>query len=101
MTMSSVVKPGAVRIGTTGYTANGITYSAFEKTDGTYAVSYTHLDVYKRQLLQSTHILAQLVQLGNLRLVKHSKRVFLRNQRVKAHQQFFYLFTVRCRIRCV
>ncbi len=35
--MSSVVKPGAVRIGTTGYTANGITYSAFENTDGTYA----------------------------------------------------------------
>lgn len=35
--MSSVVKPGAVRIGTTGYTASGITYSAFENTDGTYA----------------------------------------------------------------
>ena len=41
-------------------------------------VSYTHLDVYKRQ------------QLGNLRLFKHSKRVFLRNQRIKTHQQFFY-----------
>ena len=35
--LSSVVKPGAVRIGTKGYTANGITYSAFENTDGTYA----------------------------------------------------------------
>ncbi|WP_308760854.1 glycoside hydrolase family 30 beta sandwich domain-containing protein [uncultured Bacteroides sp.] len=35
--MSSVVKPGAVRIGTTGYTASGVTYSAFENTDGTYA----------------------------------------------------------------
>ncbi|MBK5195483.1 MAG: glucosylceramidase [Proteiniphilum sp.] len=35
--LSSVVKPGAVRIGTKGYTASGITYSAFENTDGTYA----------------------------------------------------------------
>lgn len=35
--MSSVVKPGATRIGTKGYTASGITYSAFENTDGTYA----------------------------------------------------------------
>lgn len=35
--LSSVVKPGAVRIGTKGYTANGITYSAFENTDRTYA----------------------------------------------------------------
>lgn len=36
--MSSVVKPGATRIGTKGYTASGITYSAFENTDGTYAL---------------------------------------------------------------
>ncbi|MBK5722067.1 glucosylceramidase [Dysgonomonas sp. Marseille-P4677] len=35
--LSSVVKPGAVRIGTKGYTANGVTYSAFENTDKTYA----------------------------------------------------------------
>jgi glucosylceramidase len=35
--LSSVVKPGAVRIGTKGYTANGIVYSAFENADGTYA----------------------------------------------------------------
>ncbi|MEG0645777.1 MAG: glycoside hydrolase family 30 beta sandwich domain-containing protein [Bacteroides sp.] len=35
--LSAVVKPGAVRIGTQGYTADGITYSAFENTDGTYA----------------------------------------------------------------
>lgn len=35
--LSSVVKPGATRIGTTGYTANGVTYSAFENTDKTYA----------------------------------------------------------------
>ncbi|MDR1983495.1 MAG: glucosylceramidase [Prevotellaceae bacterium] len=36
--LSSVVKPGATRIGTNGYTATGITYSAFENTDGTYAL---------------------------------------------------------------
>jgi glucosylceramidase len=35
--LSSVVKPGATRIGTTGYSASGIIYSAFENTDGTYA----------------------------------------------------------------
>ena len=34
--MSTVVKPDAVRIGTTGYT-EGVTYAAFENTDGTYA----------------------------------------------------------------
>ncbi len=36
--LSSVVKPGATRIGTTGYTATGITYTAFENTDGTYSL---------------------------------------------------------------
>lgn len=35
--LASVVKPGAVRIGTSGYTENGISYAAFENTDGTYA----------------------------------------------------------------
>lgn len=35
--LSSVVKPGATRIGTSGFTASGITYTAFENTDGTYA----------------------------------------------------------------
>jgi glucosylceramidase len=35
--LSAVVKPGAVRIGTKGYTADGVVYSAFENTDGTYA----------------------------------------------------------------
>lgn len=35
--MSSVVKPGAVRIGTTGYTDSNMTYAAFENIDGTYA----------------------------------------------------------------
>src|SRR5690606_12396055 len=36
--LSSVVKPGATRIGTKGYKAAGVTYAAFENTDGTYAV---------------------------------------------------------------
>ncbi|MDD2437346.1 MAG: glycoside hydrolase family 30 beta sandwich domain-containing protein [Massilibacteroides sp.] len=34
--LSSVVKPGATRIGTKGY-SDGVIYSAFENTDGTYA----------------------------------------------------------------
>ncbi|MDR2805889.1 MAG: glucosylceramidase [Dysgonamonadaceae bacterium] len=36
--LSSVIKPGATRIGTNGYKAGGITYSAFENIDGTYAL---------------------------------------------------------------
>lgn len=36
--LSSVVKPGATRIGTTGYTEAGIVYSAFDNNDGTYAL---------------------------------------------------------------
>lgn len=35
--LSAVVKPGATRIGTSGFTATGITYSAFENPDGSYA----------------------------------------------------------------
>lgn len=35
--LSAVVKPGATRIGATGYSATGLTYSAFENTDDTYA----------------------------------------------------------------
>ena len=36
--LSSVVKPGAVRIGTSGFSDAGFYYSAFENIDGTYAV---------------------------------------------------------------
>lgn len=36
--LSSVVKPSSTRIGTSGYTATGLTYSAFENIDGTYAL---------------------------------------------------------------
>ncbi len=35
--LSAVVKPGATRIGTSGYTNADIMYSAFENNDGTYA----------------------------------------------------------------
>lgn len=36
--LSSVVKPGAVRIGTKGFREDGIIYSAFENPDGSYAL---------------------------------------------------------------
>lgn len=36
--LSSVVKPDAVRIGTSGYTTPGLTYTAFRNTDGSYAL---------------------------------------------------------------
>lgn len=36
--MSSVVKPDAVRIGSSGYETAGLTYSAFRNADGTYAL---------------------------------------------------------------
>lgn len=35
--LSAVVKPGAVRIGTSGYTDTDLVYSAFRNTDGSYA----------------------------------------------------------------
>ena len=36
--LSAVVKHGAVRIGTAGYTSPGVVYSAFKNPDGSYAV---------------------------------------------------------------
>jgi glucosylceramidase len=36
--LSSVVKPGATRIGSGGYAAPGVIYAAFENVDGTYAL---------------------------------------------------------------
>jgi len=36
--LSSVVKPGAVRIGTSGFPESGFYHAAFENSDGTYAV---------------------------------------------------------------
>lgn len=40
--LSAVVKPGAVRIATTGYSDDDIVYSAFENPDGTYAFVMTN-----------------------------------------------------------
>jgi len=36
--LAKVIKPGAKRIGTTGYKVNGLYYAAFQNTDGSYAV---------------------------------------------------------------
>ncbi|MDR0892050.1 MAG: glucosylceramidase [Mediterranea sp.] len=36
--LAAVVRPGATRIGTSGYAATGLSYAAFENTDGTYAL---------------------------------------------------------------
>lgn len=36
--LSAVVKPGAVRIGTTGYVAEGITHTAFKNPDNSFAI---------------------------------------------------------------
>lgn len=36
--MAAVARTGAVRIGTKGYTASGLTYTAFKNTDGSYAL---------------------------------------------------------------
>lgn len=36
--LSSVVKPGAIRIGTSGYSIPGLEYAAFKNTDGSYAM---------------------------------------------------------------
>ncbi len=47
--LSSVVKPGATRIGTRGYTEQGLVYSAFENSDGSYAfVLLNKTDVRKK-----------------------------------------------------
>lgn len=55
--LSAVVKPGATRIGTKGYTAQGLTYSAFENTDGTYALvlSNNSAEVLKLNLTDGTN----------------------------------------------
>ncbi|MDR0541685.1 MAG: glucosylceramidase [Dysgonamonadaceae bacterium] len=47
--LSAVVKPGAIRIGTSGYKAAGVSCSAFENTDGTYsAVLLNNTDESKK-----------------------------------------------------
>jgi len=51
--LSSVVQPGAVRIGTTGYEESGLTYTAFLNPDNTYALVMSNntastIDLYVR-----------------------------------------------------
>lgn len=40
--MSAVVKPDAKRIGTSGFTTSGLTYSAFRNPDGSYAMALSN-----------------------------------------------------------
>ncbi|PPL01665.1 glycoside hydrolase family 30 protein [Parapedobacter indicus] len=55
--LSAVVKPGATRIGTSGYTAAGVMYAAFENPDSSYAaVLLNNTDEKKRIVLaDGTH----------------------------------------------
>ncbi|WP_455586158.1 glycoside hydrolase family 30 protein [Bacteroides sp.] len=48
--MSAVVKPGAVRIGTSGYTDSDLMYSAFENPDGTYAFVLVNNNDQKKKI---------------------------------------------------
>ncbi|MCM1378052.1 MAG: hypothetical protein NC097_07025 [Clostridium sp.] len=40
--MSVAAKPGGHRIGTSGYTAKGLTYSAFQNPDGSYGMAFSN-----------------------------------------------------------
>lgn len=40
--MSHAAQPGAKRIGTSGYTTNGLTYTAFQNPDGTYGMALSN-----------------------------------------------------------
>ena len=55
--MAGVVKPGAKRIGTSGYTAAGLNYAAFVNPDGTHAfvASYSSTEEQKITLDDRTH----------------------------------------------
>ena len=51
---SAVIKPGAVRIGTEGYTANGVTYLAFRNPDSSYGVIFLNEGSSQEQFVFST-----------------------------------------------
>ena len=51
---SVAVKPGAVRIGTDGFTKNGMTYLAFRNTDGSYGVLILNSNSDDQQLVFAT-----------------------------------------------
>lgn len=48
--LSSVVKPGATRIGTSGFSDAGFNFSAFQNSDGSYAVVLTNSNDSKKQI---------------------------------------------------
>jgi len=48
---SKVIKPGAVRIGTSGYTTSGISYQAYKNTDGSYGVIILNENSSDQQLV--------------------------------------------------
>ncbi len=48
--LSSVVKPGAVRIGTSGYTDKELVYSAFKNTDNSYAFVVLNKSVTSKKI---------------------------------------------------
>lgn len=48
--LSSVVKPGAVRIGAGGISDSNVVYSAFENTDGTYALVLMNNNEQKQKI---------------------------------------------------
>ena len=52
--LASVVKPGATRIGTSGYTANGLTYAAFENIDGLALVLVNNTSETKKITIDDT-----------------------------------------------
>ncbi len=51
---SKVILPGAVRIGTSGYTASGLTYQAYRNPDGSYGVIVLNENPASQQLVFCT-----------------------------------------------
>lgn len=51
--LSAVVKPGATRIGTKGFLETGFVYTAFENTDGTYALVLLNKNDSKKNITVS------------------------------------------------
>lgn len=48
---SKVIRPGAVRIGTKGYSANGITYQVYKNIDGSYGIVILNENSSSQQLV--------------------------------------------------
>jgi glucosylceramidase len=60
---SKVIRPGAVRIGTKGYSADGITYQVYKNTDGSYGVVVLNENSTSQQLvfISESHSVSYLV----------------------------------------